>query len=78
MSKSMDFKVGTADGKSDGLQVLGIGKPWPIYCKSRNIRHDGAQPKDPLHEGGGRTYASTRRVNIKSSIGRQKITLLYN
>ena len=33
MSKSMDFKVGTADGKSDGLQVLGIGEPWPIYLK---------------------------------------------
>ena len=25
MSKSMDYKVGTADGQSDGLQVLGVG-----------------------------------------------------
>ena len=30
LSESMDFKVGTADGQSDGLQVLGIGEPWPI------------------------------------------------
>ena len=29
-SNSRDFKVGTADGQSDGLQVLGIGEPWPI------------------------------------------------
>ena len=33
MSKSMDFKVGTADGQSDGLQVLGIGEPWLIYLE---------------------------------------------
>ena len=33
MSESMDYKVGTADGKSDGLQVLGIGEPWPIYLE---------------------------------------------
>ena len=33
MSKSMDFKVGIADGQSDGLQVLGIGEPWPIYLE---------------------------------------------
>ena len=33
MSKSMDYKVGTADGQSDGLQVLGIGEPWPIYLE---------------------------------------------
>ena len=25
MSSSMDYKVGTADGQSDGLQVLGVG-----------------------------------------------------
>ena len=31
MRKSMGFKVGTAFGQSDGLQVLGIGDPWPIY-----------------------------------------------
>ena len=33
MSKSMDYKVGTADGQSDGLQVLGVGAPWPIYLE---------------------------------------------
>ena len=33
MSKSMDFKVGTADEQSDRLQVLGIGVPWPIYLE---------------------------------------------
>ena len=92
MSKSLDYKVGTADGQSDGLQVLGIGEPGPIYledmvyprtvsnqrtesqCKSRNILLDGAQPKDQLHGGEGRTFASKRRVNIKSSIGRRKIS----
>ena len=29
----MDYKVGTAYGQSEGLQVLGIGKPWPIYLE---------------------------------------------
>ena len=33
ISKSMDFKVGTADGQSDGLQVLGLGEPWLIYLE---------------------------------------------
>ena len=33
MSKSMDYKVVAADGQSDGLQVLGIGEPWPIYLE---------------------------------------------
>ena len=33
MSKSIDYKVGTADGQSDRLQVLGIGEPWPIYLE---------------------------------------------
>ena len=33
MSESMDFKVGTVDGQSDGLLVLGIGEPWPIYLE---------------------------------------------
>ena len=26
-------KVGTADGQSEGLQVLGIGEAWPIYLE---------------------------------------------
>ena len=33
MSEFMDYKAGTADGKSDRLQVLGIGEPWPIYLE---------------------------------------------
>ena len=30
ISNSMDCKVGTADSQSKGLQLLGIGEPWPI------------------------------------------------
>ena len=30
---SMDKKVGTADNQSEGLQVLGVGEPWPIYLE---------------------------------------------
>ena len=26
-------KVGTADGQSEGLQVLGLEEPWPIYLE---------------------------------------------
>ena len=33
ISNSMDYKVGTADGQSEGLQVLGVGEPWPIYLE---------------------------------------------
>ena len=33
ISYSMDYKVGTADGQSEGLQVLGVGQPWPIYLE---------------------------------------------
>ena len=29
----MDYKVGTADGQSDGLLVLGVWEPWPIYLE---------------------------------------------
>ena len=29
----MDYRVGTADGQSQGLQVLGIGEPWPIFLE---------------------------------------------
>ena len=31
IKSSMDCKVGTADGQSERLQVLGIGESWPIY-----------------------------------------------
>ena len=33
ISNSMDYKVGIADSQRDGLQVLGIGEPWPIYLE---------------------------------------------
>ena len=33
MSVSRDYKVVTADGQSEGLQVLDIGEPWPIYLE---------------------------------------------
>ena len=33
INKTMDYKVGTADGQSKGLQVLGLGEPWPIYLE---------------------------------------------
>ena len=29
----MDYRVGTADSQSEGLQVLGIGEPWPRYLE---------------------------------------------
>ena len=29
----MADRVGTADGQSEGLQVMGIGEPWPIYLQ---------------------------------------------
>ena len=38
ISNSMDHKVGTADGQSEGLKVLGVGEPWPIYVSRRNGR----------------------------------------
>ena len=31
ISNSMDYKVGTAEGQSEGLQVLGVGQSWFIY-----------------------------------------------
>ena len=31
INHAMDYKVGTADGQSKGLQVLGIGEPWLIF-----------------------------------------------
>ena len=33
LNQTMDYKVGTADGQSEGLQVVGIGEPWPIYLQ---------------------------------------------
>ena len=31
ISKAMDHKVGAAEGQSEGLQVIGVGEPLPIY-----------------------------------------------
>ena len=33
MNHAMDYKVGTADGHREGLQVLGVGEPWPIFLE---------------------------------------------
>ena len=33
INRTMDYKVGTADGQSKGLQVMGIEKPWPLYLE---------------------------------------------
>ena len=76
ISSPMDHRVGTADGQSEGLQVLGIGEPWPIYLEGmeecyvleplviRGLSHSvnlaGVQPEDDLHRGGGRTDACKR------------------
>ena len=32
-SNSMDYKVETADGQNEGLQVLRRDEPWPIYLE---------------------------------------------
>ena len=89
MSKSMDYKVGTADGQSDGLQVLGKGEPWPgrmiclrivsnqrteSQCKSRNILLNGAQPEDQLRGRRSHAYAHKIWVNIQSLFGRRRIS----
>ena len=33
INSPMDHQVGTADGQSEGLQVVGIGAPLPVYLK---------------------------------------------
>ena len=33
ISNSMDYKVRTAYGQSEGLQVLGVGESWQIYLE---------------------------------------------
>ena len=30
ISSAMNHHVGTADSQSEGLQVIGVGEPWPI------------------------------------------------
>ena len=33
INRTMDYKVGNADGQSEGLQVLGLRESWPIYLE---------------------------------------------
>ena len=33
ISSPMDHRVGTANSQGEGLKVLGIGEPWPIYLE---------------------------------------------
>ena len=33
INRTMAYKVGTAEGQSKGLQVLGLGEPWLIYLE---------------------------------------------
>ena len=33
INSPMDHQVGTADGQSEGLQVVRIGAPWPVYLE---------------------------------------------
>ena len=46
----MDYKVGNADGQSEGLQVLGIGEPWPIYLEGIEECFIYRTPNDPRIE----------------------------
>ena len=46
INQTMDYKVGTADGQSKGLQVLGLGEPWP-----RSRRNRGCYLLEPLPAG---------------------------
>ena len=34
----MDHWVGTADGQSEGLQVIRVGAPWPVYLEPSVIQ----------------------------------------
>ena len=90
MSKSMDFKVGIADGQSDGLQVLGIGEPWPIYLEGmeecfileplviQGLSHSVNLGISFLMEHNLKINCTKEEVKDRSaSIGRRKISPLY-
>ena len=64
----MDYKVGTTDGQSKGLQVLGIGEPWPIksQCESRNILPNKEQSEVNLHRRRSCTNACEISINAVS------------
>ena len=71
ISSPMDCKVGTADDQSEGLQVLGVSEPWPIYlegteecyileplvpqCEPRDIFLEEVKHEVDLHRGGSHT-----------------------
>ena len=84
LSKSMDCKVGTADGQSDGLQVLGIGEPGPIYLEdmvyprtvSNQRTESQCKSRNILLDGAQPEdqLHGRRWVNIQSSIGRRRIS----
>ena len=33
INSTINRQVGTADGQSEGLQVVGVGEPWPFYLE---------------------------------------------
>ena len=33
INSPMDHQVGTPDGQGEGLQVVGVGAPWPVYLE---------------------------------------------
>ena len=37
INRTMDYKVGTADGQSEKLQVLGLGEPWSIFLEEIGV-----------------------------------------
>ena len=46
----MDYKVGTTDGKSEGLQVLGVREPRSIYLEGMEECHIQNNTSDPRIE----------------------------
>ena len=50
ISNSMDYKVGTTDGKSEGLQVLGVREPRSIYLEGMEECHIQNNTSDPRIE----------------------------
>ena len=84
----MDYKVGTADGQSEGLQVLGLGEPWPIYLEGmeecylleplviRKLRNNifAKEPtKVKLYQGRSSFNTGERGFKLKSKTGRWRM-----
>ena len=63
MSKSRDYKVETADGQSDGLQVLGIGEPWLIYLEG-TISDQRTESQRSQPQGGCHNFISKRMGRV--------------